>query len=341
MRLFICALLVSYPLAGISEELPFLKGRSVPQCTEALQIARAVFKSTSGYLYEPPPVQEYGKSKIVLRPEGLDLSGGDALIVDPETFEKKQKADSTRSVYWQIHASHGRRLVVNESPVGWRGDLYRLYSIPGDVSFGEFLQETQGGEAQGKYDALEENWRPALVLASQPSGLLWALSVNQPFSVFGDWQVYIPSANGLNSACSISFLPQHQSPLLEPVRELVDLLSDTLGPGLSEGTLQPTARLRLDAANTWLNVQLRPWALSEPYNSRAEVDAGLLGWSKQGRSYQRLYQKIQRQLPLAEGALAHYYQSEMKMTKAKASATAAKAIDSAFRSNFTFSHEEG
>lgn len=113
-----------------------------------------------------------------------------------------------------------------------------------------------------------------------------------------------------------------------------------MGPGNDEGTLQPTARTRLDAKHVLANAGLRPWALVDgnAYNSRSEVDAGLENWAKANSSRRRLYGEILKEYPVAERSLAAYYASAYGLKPQKAQEAAAWVLDLVFRSFFVFSN---
>jgi hypothetical protein len=143
--------------------------------------------------------------------------------------------------------------------------------------------------------------------------------------------------------CTIQFRPTTKETLRllpEAVATLAQLVDETIGPGLDEGTLQPTARLRLEAQHVWGNVALRPWAVSEAdvYNSREEVDAGLEAWSTGNRSHLRVYKKLLAAYPAALQALRGYYESTFSLSGDKAQALAQYVLDIALRANYSFTN---
>jgi hypothetical protein len=181
------------------------------------------------------------------------------------------------------------------------------------------------------------------VLQEKQSGQLWSIDVGQPYAFLGDWRIYVAEPVGLTWRCTVHFRPPVRtavSLLPPPVRTLARLLDQTLGRGDNEGTLQPTARLRLAVEQTWANAALRPWALGEPYNTRAEVDAGLPAWSRHGATYRKAYQEIQSQYPRAEHALAVYYHRHFRRTAAEAQSLAAYVLDIALRAHYAFQSED-
>jgi hypothetical protein len=122
------------------------------------------------------------------------------------------------------------------------------------------------------------------------------------------------------------------------VRALSRLLDEALGPGTDEGTLQPTAGLRNKAAHVRANATFRPWALvsATPYNSRAEVDAGLEEWARGVRPRRLLLAKIIAAYTPAQRSLATFYERAFGLPRADAAEVAAWALDIIFRSYFVF-----
>src|SRR4051812_45906619 len=77
------------------------RGAAAAECNEALEIAQAAFLSNEFYLFSPPTIPEGLKSTLVLEPDGLDISGGDALKGDAAVFDKLplDRNGDVRSVY--------------------------------------------------------------------------------------------------------------------------------------------------------------------------------------------------------------------------------------------------
>lgn len=327
---------------------PKLDGGSKDRiCTDALAIARATYDSDNAYLYAPPTIPKDIGSMLVLQPKATDISEGDALIADPGAFRKNPQTDTdgdaSPSLYWQVKPDHGMRFVIYEEPFGWRGEQYALFALTSDVAADKFLA---GYKREPKTDVFKplagEGWRPPLVLQEKATGDLWSIDVGAPYIFLSDWNIYSIGSDGAARRCSIHFHPQAKSELdllPSPVRKLATLLDGTLGKGENEGTLAPTAGLRIDVMHIWGNVAMRPWAAvkSEPHNSRQEVDAGLKAWSHQAKSFGKLYREIMAQYPRAEHALAKFYRVEYRKSAGEADAMARQALDMAFRTYFTFS----
>lgn len=114
----------------------------------------------------------------------------------------------------------------------------------------------------------------------------------------------------------------------------------SLGPGLNEGTLQPTAAIRNRVRHLWANAALRPWALTDRdrYNSKEEVNSGLEEWSKNGPSYRNVYRKIMITYPLAERDLAEYYKKRFHLQSSDAERLAKWVLEIAYCANYSFSN---
>jgi hypothetical protein len=325
-----------------------INGEEVGHCKEALQIAQSMFQSNEFYLYAPPVIPNDFGSVLVLSPEALDISGGDALDADEDVFEKMMKSGeeegSSGNIYWQKNAKHGLRLVVQESPFGWRGDMYSLFVIGEKVRPDIFWTDITKNQINSEVaPIISDSWRPPLIFQVKYSDKPWVIDVNQPYQFLGDWQIYSLESAGMKLYCSVQFHPNVSNAInLLPVavRKLANLLDGTLGSGKDEGTLQQTARLRIDVEYTWANAAMRPWALREPYNTRKVVDEGLKKWSLNGGKYLQIYQAIKHQYPLAKRSLAEYYQKNFHRTSEEAKSLAAYSLDIAFRSYYAFHSEE-
>jgi hypothetical protein len=307
-----------------------------------------MFHSNEFYLYAPPVIPNGLGSVLILAPEALDISGGDALEADEDVFEKLTKGEegesSSGSIYWQKDAKNGFRLVVQESPFGWRGDMYSLFvigeKVRPDIFWTDITKNLINSEV---VPIVADSWRPPLIFQVKHSAQTWVIDVNQPYNFLGDWQIYSSVPEGMKLQCTVQFHPNASNAigLLPPaVRKLASLLDGTLGSGKDEGTLQQTARLRIDVEHTWANAAMRPWALREPYNTRKEVDVGLQKWSRNGGKHLQVYQAIKQQYPLAERSLAEYYQRNFHRTSMEAKSLAAYSLDIAFRSYYAFHSEE-
>lgn len=340
---FVLAVWAGSPIGVFADSWPrLINGNRHGQCDQALQVAEAMFQSDAFVLYAPPVIPAKSRSILVIGPDGLDISGGDALKADETEFVKLpiDGEGSPRSIYWQKTARHGYRLVIWETPFGWRGDMYSLYAIGEEFKPEEFLAETNRNHDNSKFvPVISDGWRPPLIFREKRSGEFWLIDVGEPYQFLADWQIHVCGPAGVKSVCAVQFHPAvktARSLLPQPVRKLAVLLDQTMGQGENEGTLQSTARLRIDVEQTWANLILRPWALKEPYNTREEVDAGLKDWSLSGPSYLKHYQSIQQQYPKAEHSLSEYYQTSFHLSPRKAKIQSAYALDIALRSHYAF-----
>lgn len=331
--------------ADASADTPWPKvsgDASAAECIDALHLARTVFDSESARLYAPPTGLEKLASDLVLQPTGLDISGGHALQENPDVFDQLPYEGGIRSIYWAKIAQDHVRLAVQESSVGWRGDMYTLFLLPADMEPADFLAKIENPSTQPTA-LISDAWRPPLVFSTKPSRRLWFIDVGEPYTVLSSWRVYRVGAEPPDPVCTIQFRPTTPETvrlLPDAVATLAELIDQTIGPGNNEGTLQPTARLRGVVQYVWGNVALRPWAVSEAdvYNSREEVDAGLEAWSKGGRSYRRVYKEILAAYPAALQALRQYYVSTFSLSDDKAQALATYVLDIALRSNYSFTN---
>jgi hypothetical protein len=341
---------VFIPNEVFAKEGPILGGMTdLPECRDALKIADAIFRSDAPYLYYPPAVPTGVPSELVLGPSDLDISGGDALTADPSTFDKQPKTGnfSHRSVYWQKVSQAGYRLVVDETPHGWRGDQYAVFAVPEATKSDDFIAQVSGGDPRNQNKIrpiVEHSWRPPLAFRGE-SGRLWLIDVGQPYEFLGAWAVYVSDAQGPRMSCSIDFRPKSVRTaiaLLPPqVRALAGLLDKTIGSGEGEGTMQQTARMRLELQHAWANAALRPWALgsSQPYHSREDVDASLADWARKESYNHELLGQIRKQYRLAEPSMAAYYQGRFGRSKPESKRMAAYALDIMFRSHYVFHRE--
>lgn len=330
---------------AIAETFPTISGdTSSQECSDALMLAKFMFNSKSTQLYAPLEIPKTLNSDLILGASELDLSGGSALKVDQNQFDKIPQLgrNSTRSVYWEKYIEGSTRIAVKETNTGWKGDMYSLFSIDSYIQKNEFLQDLQESHGRSKHPAfIDGGWRPPLIFLSRSTKTKWFIDVGQPYTFLAQWIIYKNSAKQLTESCTIKFRPEikfPQSLLPKPVQRLAYLLNETMGPGNNEGTLQSTAQLRLHVQHIWANTAFRPWSLSESdvYNSTEEVNTELEAWSKSGHSYQKVHAEIIKTYPTAEQELAHYYIKHFNLPKRKAVLLASYALDIAYRAHYRF-----
>lgn len=319
---------------------PKLDARASPQCDEALQVAKAIYESDSFYLFAPPELPANFQSTLAIWPSALDISGGHALKVDDAVFDEISETGGT--LYWEKVPSSAYRVVVQDTVFNWQGDTFSLYVIDKASSPNDFIADISQNDTTRKLTSIAGDWRPPLVFHEKTSGTIWFIDVGEPYQVLADWNVFVAEPAGSVRRCSVQFRPSGGKAIAllpKPVQRYAGLLDQTVGSGDDEGTLHPTARIRLEVEHTWANTALRPWVTASHYNSREEVEAGLKGWSLQGASYRKIYQEIQRQYPVAEQSLAAYYRRRFNLSTPKAKALAAYMLDMALRSHYVFHRE--
>lgn len=330
--------------------------RLAAYCAQALKVARAQFQSDHFYLNGPPPIPPGLGSTFALGPDPGDISGGEGIQYNHRFFRKltppphDTRVNANTFVYWQKTASPGRRVVVVDEPMNWQGDWYGLFTVPVNMQpkrfwhqIGQLESGTDKTEA-GVRQVIGLGWRPPVVFSDNRTDRLWAINLNQERA----WYPYTIGPKVATSECTILLQPRppylgrsghvYLLPLLPPaVHQLARTLNVILGQDENSGTLHPVASLRTAAGKTWVNVALRPWALTnEPYNTMAEVNAGLRAWAKSTPSHHRLYDELMVEYPEARRALAHYYRSRFHKSDKAASELATRALNIAFRSYFVF-----
>lgn len=335
--------------AGAAAANPAIIGNANDsRCREALSMATAAFRSESPSLLWPIPQPSHPSTRIILRQNVEDISGGSAIEADPAEFtELRQSPSESPSVttYWGKDVSAGKRLVVVDQPHGWRGDWYSVYLLRPDHT-PEFLAkqleiEQASGEASLEEALPENKWNPPLVMLDTAERLSWLIDRVAGHNIMADWRVLLVTSNGLTSPCRISFGNSARAGLagLPPaVRKLAAALNEALGPGNNEGTLHPTASIRLNVKEGWANAALRPWAFSvEPYNTREDVLQGLAAWSKGSRQRSALLRRIEASYPAAERDLESYYAAQFNGGRISPRERSRQVLDHMFRSYFVFS----
>lgn len=333
--------LISWP--AISEARPKLYGDvRAPECLDAFQLARWAYDSRASAMYAIETIPEDLGSQMVLGSLYRDISGGGALDANEDIFERLPHEN--RGIYWQKSALHGRRIVVQEDAMGWRGDRYSLYVLSSAAAKDDFAKQDRGEyQITGESPLLEESWRPPLVLKHKETSRLWFIVMGEPYQILADWRVYLHLPDGYRQECKISFHDFGEAkeiPLPNSVQRLAMLLDQTIGPGAGEGTLQSTARIRVEVRRVWANAALRPWALTDRdrYNSKSEVDAGLEAWSSNGPSYSEVYRKIQSTYPAAEKDLARYYRNTFRLSSPRSQALAKWVLEILYCAHYKFTN---
>lgn len=329
------------PLTYKAQNWPRVTERAGAQCADALILAKGMFFSRSARLDTPISNAPGLKSRFSFYREKEDISGG-GVVSDPAVFSSTGQLATEPTTFWQKSPGGTSRLLVVASPVGWRGSKYSIYAAPlmlnpDDVK----VAIGSGREPAGVAVIAADRWNPPLVLTEPQTHVLWVIQPGEPYDALPEWDVYAPAGEGYSLRCRVLFGPRLVTPtalLPVAVRRLAASLDDALGPGRDEGTLRPTARIRVNEVGPqWANASLRPWAVADrAYNSRAAVDAGLRDWSVVNWRRRRVARQIEVQYAPAEAALAGYYRSTFGVSADAAKAAAAYVLDVMFRSYFVF-----
>ncbi len=320
------------------------RGQDDPICQQALALGKAAFNSPAFYLYAPPPVPAGLASDLLVKPKAVDISAGNGVQVDDSAFSTLSSWNydtSTPGIYWQKDSS-GFRLLLVDRYFNYQGDQYTLYIVPADRPQSAVLADIRTNP--GALQSWADGWRPPLILHDRTQGQFWLIDFDT--AVLGSWNVAALTQHGVEPRCTVQFFPPaHSAAQLLPanVLKLVRLLSQAQGKDGDDGTMREIARLQFLVDNMLGNAALRPWAIipignDRPYNSHAEIDAGLKGWAAQGPSNHKLYLQIQRQYPLAVAALDDYYRTVFYTPPDQALSHAKRVIDLVYRSGFIFSH---
>lgn len=334
----IFATLACLPAHAAPRDWPALiGGADVPQCAQAFELAQQAFASDAFYLHEPIAAPPNFRSRIVLQRERLDISLGDALVVDTAVFERVPFASpgSSMTNFARLHRQrtphNGYRLVVRAVQHGWRGDTYDIFVLPAEADTDSLFRL---GEIS-PHAIPVDGWDPPLVLRDEQAGGLWFIAPSR--NHMADWTVHGVDGSATEPRCVVRFHPADDRLLPQPVMELAALLDATLGEGRDEGTLQPTRRLRLYADYLLWNAALRPWAITDRmYNTRTQVDAALRVWARQGPTFRAAHEALIAQYPTALDALAHYYGENFQLSPEQARLQAGFVLDVAYRAPFVF-----
>lgn len=326
---------------------PVIAGdKATPECRTALAMAKKAFRSTQVSLDWPVATPDGTAATIVLARSSDEPIDG--MRSDFTVFERIESGTApTNTIYWQKNALGGKRIVMVDAPIGWRGDWYYLYSLSDGLAMKEFLDTIAKpawwtGELADAFAPVlgYGNWTPPVILRDSSSHKLWAIDLGEPHFTLGNWRVLTTTPKGMSSPCRIDFTPKSKPGsvrLPAAVRRFARLANKALGPDHDMGTLHPTAAIRGKVEDDWAIVSNRPWALTDtPYNSHAEVEAGLKTWAKGIPARARVYWALHGSYGAAERALANYYTARFAVPASAARRYSAYAIDHMLRSYFVF-----
>lgn len=305
-----------------------------------LAAAKLAFRSKEREIYDAAKDIRGSLKNLVLWPGNEADIGCDTTVFD------RSPASGVSKLYVQKKPFEDLRYIVRQKPFNWQGDFFNIFVTTSKDTSEEIFKKLDAIEMDrlpaGYAKVTDETWQRPWILKSPVSGRMLAVDTQHPALVMGDWIVYVADKQGeAKEACRIRFREPSKeiTDLLPkgPISQIAFLLDDIIGkPKPNEGTLNATARLRGSVAHMWGNLLFRPWAMTQPERTRAQVEAFLKRWQGGSRSYGNQYVRLQSLYPRAQVALTSYYEQSMKLSKTEAEKLAAKNLDIAYRSHFTF-----
>ena len=317
------------------------QAKDAQACRQALLVARRAFDSTAAKTADAAPVILNDKKPdfgILLAPD-VHNPDGDEMIVD-ESAIQQESGGQFKALFLQ-KAIAGFRFVVTQQKMNWQGDFFGLHLVEATRDADKTAEMLGGEQKPDAKTIFRDSWQGPWLIRDPASREVVGIDTQHPAGFLADWIVYRNANGTAEPACHIAFhLPARRASELLPagaLRELAALLDDILGvPAQDEGTLQPTARIRVAAAQAWANAALRPWALEEPYNSEKEITGGLKEWVKRSPVYRARYQRLQALLPQAQKNLAAHYRKTLQKSSQEAAALAKQALARAVGAHFVF-----
>ena len=331
---------------AVTPEWPkLLGGKNVPECTTALHYAQAAYQSKVPRIAdyrEGPADLDSALAPVDDRTIFTQVDSSSFDVIDQEKWGSTRGVDPQRrtyTVFWQTNTNTRTRLVFTVSFLHG-AEVYGVDLIPASWSpaqYDEVAQHRTSGDKIGQ--AVPGSYLQHLVFQRKDNAALWLIHVGETYDFLPNWRVYVGVADRYQETCQIQFRPpaNHASLLLPPaVQQLDRLMLRSMGerPWGRDGT--PSGYPEISGNIAWANAALRPWAMGTLWQTREEVDAGLLAWSKQGPAYQAEYSALMTQYVIAEKALAGYYKKRFHMPPDQAQVTAKDALDVAFRSHYWF-----
>jgi hypothetical protein len=310
-------------------------------CRQALAVAQRAFNTTAAKPADAAPLiladgqPDFG---ILLAP-GAHTPDGDEMIVDASAVQQ-ENGGHFKALFLQ-KAAQGARFVVTQQKMNWQGDFFGLYLADAARDADQTAELLAVGKQTDAKTIFKDSWQRPWLIRDPATSAVVAVDTQHPADVLADWIVYRNANGAAAAACHIAFRPsvRRTTDLLPTarLRALAALLDDIVGaPSRDEGTLQPTARIRVAAAQAWANAALRPWALAPPYNSASEVAGGLTQWAKRGAVYRARYRRLQALLPGAEKDLATHYRKSLRKPPREAAALARRSLARVIGAHFVF-----
>lgn len=346
---FGCALAVSmlgafsagcFPARAGDVSFPtIINGPSNADSQMVLKAAKAAFDSKVPRLADAGSEVRRRDKNLVLWPvEQSDIE------CDTTLFDKSPEGGESTFLV-QKRPFEGTRYITRQKPFNWQGDNYSVALTTTNDTSSEIFKKLGAIEMnqlpKGYVSVTVDTWQRPWIFRNPSTGKMIAVDTGHPADFLEDWSVYEPTKSSkCKELCKIRFrkpskkvadlLPQG------PLSQLAVLLDSIIGKAKeNEGTMQATARLRNDVERMWGNLLLRPWAMKQPDNSKAQVERHLKHWQRGARSYKAQYARLQVLYPQAQLALTRYYEQNLKKSHADAAKMAATNLDIAYRSHFS------
>jgi hypothetical protein len=312
-------------------------------CKQALAVARLAFDSSAPKLSDAAPmilIDKQATSGILLAPDGDNGEDG-GFIVDETAIERVNIGGMLRAIFLQGDPVGGFRFVVTQQKMNWQGDWYGLYLADAALDAGKLADLLAPEKVEAAKIVFDRAWQRPWLVRDLETGQIVGIDTQHPAEFLADWIVYKTAAGAVTPACHIAFRPpvERAAELLPagPLRALAALLDAIVGvPSRDEGTLQPTARIRIAARQAWANAALRPRSMAEPYNSAGEVERGLKTWSRRSRVFAAQYRRMNALYPRALAALTAHYRTALGKSPLEAATLARQSLDRAIGAHFVF-----
>jgi hypothetical protein len=339
-----------------------ISGASNPDCKTALRLAKIAFRSDLPHIYDAVYVVKAREKSLVLWPMKLPdepeivngqlvwpehVEGDDLIPFDPHYIHGASTGGSCRAAYVEKKDQDGALFAVRQYQLG-QNDAYDLLVIRSKESPEKNLDRLSNTDfGQNTFPpnvkvVTTESYNCPWIFHNGKDNHTVAIDTQQVWLCLSDWLIYTKAKDGSARLIGkIAFKPEGKNSkrLLPkgPLYDMAILLDQIIGiPKNDEGTLQPTAGLRLQASHMWGNLIYRPWAMEKPKNSRKEVEAGLKRWRKGSPVYKEQYERLWRLYPQANDQLTNYYETAFHLPHERAAGLGKKNMDLALRSNFNY-----
>jgi hypothetical protein len=333
------------PAAALAH--PLLEGKEMDrdECRLTHHLSLVKFHSRDYSMSGPIKPAAESPLQFALQVVEEDISGGDALVATADHFTDEARQSGARHLFWEIRPRARKRIVVLVDRFNWQGDIHSAYVLDSDVSPRELIADLVHPRAERRFKPLiADSWTPPQVVIDRKTDKRWLLVQGSSFYAMSGWTIYAAGAGDFSQPCTVRFMPPVEEAvnlLPRPAQRFAALLSEALGPGTGEGTLRPTARIRAGVESNWGTAILRPWALRDSYNLRAEVDENLQQWAAANPKRRAVHRALMREYPRAERVLAAHYRSHFRLSSRRAAEMARYATNLLFCSYFNFPSSAG